>query len=61
MLLVDDVIKTDRTHADGASFRTDPISRYQYSNHLGSACLELNHQADIISYEEYAPTATNWD
>jgi RHS repeat-associated protein len=29
--------------------------RYQFSNHLGSASLELNHQAQIISYEEYYP------
>jgi len=30
-------------------------SRYQYSNHLGSASLELNDIGDIISYEEYFP------
>jgi len=29
------------------------IVRYQYDNHLGSACLELDFQGDIISYEEY--------
>jgi RHS repeat-associated protein len=38
---------------------TDPaparLIRYQLGNHLGSACLELDHQAQIISYEEYAP------
>ncbi len=55
MLLVDDVIITNRTHTDGTSFETDPILRYQYSNHLGSACLELDHEAEIISYEEYHP------
>ncbi len=27
--------------------------RYQYDNHLGSASLELDENADIISYEEY--------
>jgi len=32
--------------------------RYQYDNHLGSACLELNENADIISYEEYHPFGT---
>ena len=32
-----------------------PVIRYQYSNHLGSACLELNEDGDIISYEEYHP------
>jgi RHS repeat-associated protein len=29
------------------------LIRYQFSNHLGSASLELDHQAQIISYEEY--------
>ncbi|MFC3550085.1 SpvB/TcaC N-terminal domain-containing protein [Lysobacter cavernae] len=29
--------------------------RYQFGNHLGSASLELDEQAQIISYEEYAP------
>ncbi|WP_456462530.1 SpvB/TcaC N-terminal domain-containing protein [Reichenbachiella sp.] len=29
--------------------------RYQYSNHLGSATLELDENAQIISYEEYHP------
>jgi len=34
------------------------IIRYQYSNHLGTACLELDDTADIISYEEYHPFGT---
>lgn len=38
---------------------TDPAPRqqirYQLGNHLGSACLELDQQAQVISYEEYAP------
>lgn len=29
--------------------------RYQLSNQLGSACLELDEDAHIISYEEYSP------
>ncbi|NLB80810.1 MAG: RHS repeat-associated core domain-containing protein, partial [Clostridiaceae bacterium] len=32
--------------------------RYQYDNHLGSACLELDGSASIISYEEYHPFGT---
>ncbi len=32
--------------------------KYQYDNHLGSACLELDKNADIISYEEYHPFGT---
>jgi RHS repeat-associated protein len=31
------------------------LIRYQFSNHLGSASLELDNQAQIISYEEYYP------
>jgi RHS repeat-associated protein len=31
------------------------LIRYQFGNHLGSAILELDDQAQIISYEEYAP------
>jgi RHS repeat-associated protein len=31
------------------------LTRYQFSNHLGTACLELDGQAQIISYEEYYP------
>ena len=31
------------------------LIRFQFSNHLGSASLELDHQAQIISYEEYTP------
>lgn len=59
VLMVDDVIETDRMHANGTTYKTGPIYRYQYSNHLGSACLELDHVAAIISYEEYHPYGTS--
>lgn len=42
-----------RTHGDDGS--PAQLIRYQFSNHLGSASLELDHQAQIISYEEYYP------
>jgi RHS repeat-associated protein len=29
--------------------------RYQFDNHLGSACLELDEAAAVITYEEYYP------
>jgi RHS repeat-associated protein len=32
-----------------------PLTRYQFGNHLGSAVLELDDHARIISYEEYFP------
>ena len=31
------------------------LIRYQFGNHLGSASLELDNEAQIISYEEYSP------
>jgi RHS repeat-associated protein len=44
------------------SIKTDPgldfLIRYQYSNHLGTSCLEMDGDKDdpqIISYEEYYP------
>jgi RHS repeat-associated protein len=52
ILLVDDVLRTPS--APGA--RT--LFRYQYADHLGSACLELDDRARIISYEEYHPYGT---
>jgi RHS repeat-associated protein len=48
VLLVDDVSTSGQT-----------LFRYQYSNHLGSACVELDHDAEIISYEEYHPYGTS--
>jgi RHS repeat-associated protein len=34
------------------------LMRYQYENHLGSASLEMDEMAQIISYEEYMPFGT---
>jgi RHS repeat-associated protein len=33
----------------------DTLTRYQFSNHLGSASIELDDKANLISYEEYFP------
>jgi len=35
-----------------------PLIRYQVSNHLGSASLELDDAGEIVSYEEYYPYGT---
>jgi RHS repeat-associated protein len=45
-----------KTFENGSAIST-PVSniRYQYDNHLGSASLELDENAAIISYEEYHP------
>jgi RHS repeat-associated protein len=52
VLLVDDVIKTN------SSLGIRTLYKYQYSNHLGSACLEMDDRAEIVSYEEYHPYGT---
>jgi RHS repeat-associated protein len=63
VLFVDDVIIASdvNTHPrpDGLTVNAQTLFRYQYSNHLGSACLELDEQAEIISYEEYQPYGTS--
>jgi RHS repeat-associated protein len=33
----------------------NPLARFQFGNHLGSAALELDDAASIITYEEYYP------
>ncbi len=40
--------------------RTNPVQavRYQLHNHIGSAALELDDSAQVISYEEYHPYGT---
>lgn len=48
---------TDKPLGDAES--TQPIYRYQLSNHLGSVGIELDKNANIISYEEYHPYGTS--
>jgi len=48
---------TDNGGADQTTLNKAYI-RYQYGNHLGSCCLELDDTARIISYEEYHPYGT---
>ena len=43
------------TKTQGIDDSPPQLIRYQFGNHLGSASLELDHQAKIISYEEYYP------
>jgi RHS repeat-associated protein len=62
VLIVDDVI-TASNHAhprpDGLTVRRQTLFRYQYTNHLGSACLEADNASSLISYEEYHPYGTS--
>ena len=62
VLLVDDVIRIGATadsRLNGLSVKAQTLFRYQYSDHVGSACLELDHRAEMISYEEYHPYGTS--
>jgi RHS repeat-associated protein len=43
------------TRTQGNDDSPEQLIRYQLSNHLGSAALELNDRGQIISYEEYYP------
>jgi RHS repeat-associated protein len=43
------------TRTRGSDPAPEQITRYQIGNHLGSASLELDGEARIISYEEYYP------
>jgi len=43
------------TRTQGSDPAPAQLIRYQCGNHLGSASLELDDQAQIISYEEYYP------
>ena len=50
-----EVVCLDETRTRGTDPGAAELMRYQYANHLGSAVLELDDQAQIISYEEYFP------
>src|SRR6185369_13448813 len=49
------MIETRNAINDGTPVR---VVRFQFDNHLGSAALELDESAQIISYEEYHPYGT---
>lgn len=46
------------TRTKGTDDSPAQLPRYCYSNHLGSAALELDDHANVISYEEYHPYGT---
>jgi RHS repeat-associated protein len=49
------LVETRTLDAAGTDQASRQLIRFQFGNHLGSACLELDERAGIISYEEYAP------
>jgi RHS repeat-associated protein len=50
-----DRIAVVETRTAGVDPGLQQLVRFQYSNHLSSAVLELDDKADIISYEEFFP------
>ena len=54
LLMVDQVLETNN-----AGLGKRNLYSYTLSNHLGSSTLELDDQAEIISYEEYHPYGTS--
>jgi RHS repeat-associated protein len=46
------LVETRTQGSDGSPLQ---LIRYQFGNHLGSASLELDDKAKVISYEEYFP------
>lgn len=49
------LVETRTTDTGGDDPAPQQLTRYQYTNHLGSSTLELDEEAGIISYEEYTP------
>lgn len=49
------LVETKTLDTQNSAPSTQHLIRYQFGNHLGSAILELDEQAQIISYEEYYP------
>jgi len=54
------IARVDTLIIDGGSAVSTPapVIRYQLSNHLGTATIELDTSAVVISYEEYHPFGT---
>jgi len=49
------LVETRVVDTAGADRTSAQLVRYQHGNHLGSACLELDQEARIVSYEEFSP------
>lgn len=49
------LVETKTADAQSPISNPQSLTRYQFGNHLGSVSLELDENAQIISYEEYSP------
>lgn len=52
------IVETLTADRDDPLLSSVPLQRFQLTNHLGSASIELDEAASIISYEEYSPYGT---
>ncbi|MBI4487611.1 MAG: toxin [Deltaproteobacteria bacterium] len=52
------LVETKTVDSDSPLTPHPSLIRYQFGNHLGSACLELDDVGAVISYEEYHPYGT---
>lgn len=52
------VVETLTVDRDDALLSGVPLQRFQLANHLGSASIELDEAAGLVSYEEYTPYGT---
>ena len=57
-VMIETVVKNAEANPSPSERIGERLVRYQLHNHLGSASLELNEQAQIINYEEYHPYGT---
>jgi RHS repeat-associated protein len=49
------LLETNTVDTSVANFTVSTLQRFQFPNHLGSACLETDPTGSPISYEEYYP------
>ena len=49
------LVETKTIDGQASMPNPQPLLRYQFSNHLGSASLELDDAGAVVSYEEYYP------
>jgi RHS repeat-associated protein len=49
------IVETLTIDRDDPLLSVTPLQRFQFANHLGSASVELDEAAALISYEEYSP------
>ncbi len=52
------LIETTTLDEEAPAFETESRTRYELSNHLDSAALEVDALGEVISYEEYLPFGT---